>query len=150
MKVDFFDNVYIEPARSEIVFGVCDAQDGEKAYTDIENEDTWIAKVKNSDQLNTVFTPIDNCLIIFKDGTKDKESTCDGMLTFQNSLFLIELKNQRANWITKAKAQLINTIRLLSEHHDIFEFRYKKAYACNKKHPYFCAALFVIVILLIA
>jgi hypothetical protein len=84
------------------------------------------------------FTPIDNCLNIFNGGSSDKESTCDGMLQFEQSLFLIELKKQSVGgWITDAKRQLENTIRLLHENHDLSAFTNKKAYACNKKHPNF-------------
>ena len=52
----------------------------------------WIAKVINNNDLAISFTPIDNCIIVLKEGTLDKESTCDGMLTFSNSLYLVELK----------------------------------------------------------
>lgn len=60
------------------------------------------------------------------------------MLTFSESLYLVELKKQATGgWITGAKGQLENTIRLISENHDLSSFRYKKAFACNKKHPNF-------------
>src|SRR5690606_4132454 len=73
----------------------------------------------------------------FKEETKEKESSCDGMLTFKDSLFLVELKVQGKDWITKAKSQLENTIKLILENHDLSNYRYKKAFACNRKHPSF-------------
>ena len=60
------------------------------------------------------------------------------MLTFAESLYLVELKKQgTGGWISDAKGQLENTIRLISENHDLSSFRYKKAFACNRKHPSF-------------
>lgn len=98
----------------------------------------WIAKVSNDNDLTIAFTAIDNCLIVLKEGTKDKESTCDGMLTFSNSLYLVELKKQGAGgWLSDAKSQLEKTIKLLRSKHNLEEYKYKKAYACNKKHPNF-------------
>lgn len=85
-----------------------------------------------------MFTPIDNCIIVYKGGTKDKESTYDGMLTFTDSLYLVELKDKgHAGWKTEAINQLENTIRLMNEFHKLDTIRYKKAYACNKKYPNF-------------
>lgn len=73
-----------------------------------------------------------------KDDTKDQESTCDGMLTFGDHLYLVELKNRRLGGrLAQARRQLENTIRLLWENHDLSKIRYKKAYACSKKHPNF-------------
>lgn len=98
----------------------------------------WIAKVSNDNDLAISFTAIDNCIIVLKEGTKDKESTCDGMLTFSNSIYLVELKKQgTGGWLSDAKSQLENTIKLLRSKHNLEEYKYKKAYACNKKHPNF-------------
>lgn len=137
MKIGFFNNDCNEPERTVNEFGICDDQNNTKAYTDITNVDKWVAIVKNGSLKRTTFTAIDNCLEFYIDDTTNKESSCDGMLSFNDSLFLVELKNQRANWISEAIKQLENTIRLLYENDNIDRFRYKKAYACNKKHPYF-------------
>ena len=138
MKVNFIETDCKEPARTDVTFGICDNQNGSKAYTSITDPEKWIAKVTNNSELEITFTAIDNCIIIFKEGTKDKESTCDGMLTFPKSLYLVELKKQgTGGWLSDAKYQLENTIRLLYANHDLSGFRYKKAYACNKKHPNF-------------
>ena len=60
------------------------------------------------------------------------------MLTFKNSLYLVELKKKRTGgWISEAIEQLKNTIKLIIENHNIDEFQFKKAYACNRKHPNF-------------
>ena len=138
MSVNFLLNPCSEKARNDKEFGICDDQDGGKAYTTDTNSDDWVANVSNENQADLTFTPIDNCIIVFKEGTRLKESTCDGMITFKDSLYLVELKDQgTSGWIPKAKDQLENTIRLLGQSHDLDEFRFKKAYACNKRHPRF-------------
>ncbi len=82
MSMIFFETDCEEATRNERQFGICDDQNGTKAYTDIVDRNKWIAKVINENGINVSFTAIDNCIIIFKEGTKDKESSCDGMLTF--------------------------------------------------------------------
>ena len=60
------------------------------------------------------------------------------MLTFQDSLYLIELKKQGiGGWLPKAIRQLRNTIKILSANHNLKNIKYKKCFACNKKHPKF-------------
>ncbi|MCB0515289.1 MAG: hypothetical protein R2798_12305 [Chitinophagales bacterium] len=137
MSADFFQTDCKEPSRNDKQFGICDDQDGAKAYTDITDNTKWIAKVTNEKEIAVSFTAIDNCIIVHKEKTTNKESSCDGMLTFNDSLFLVELKVQRKDWIPDAKQQLENTIKLIVENHNFSNFRYKKAYACNKKHPSF-------------
>jgi len=95
MTISFFKTDCQEAPRREALIGICDDENGKRAYTDIVDTDKWIARIKNNNNLLVTFTAIDNCLILLKDGTKDLESTCDGMLTFKNGLYLVELKNQR-------------------------------------------------------
>lgn len=138
MSVNFFENACQELPRLDLSFGLCDNQDGSKAYSSTSEEDNWIAAVKNDGSKEVTFTPIDQCIIILRKGTKEREKSCDGMLTFENSLFLMELKDRvTGGWISEAKKQLENTIRQLQKHHDINEIKYKKAFACNKRHPNF-------------
>lgn len=138
MSVNFFGTECTEPPRLDLIFGICDNQDGTKAFSSINNDDHWIATVKNVSAHEVTFTAIDNCIKILKAGTKDKEKSCDGMLTFKDSLYLMELKEKgTGGWISIAKEQLENTIKLISENHDLENYKYKKAYACNKKHPSF-------------
>ena len=138
MSVNFFETDCKEESRNEKQFGICDDQNGTKAYTDTTDSTKWIAKVTNVKEIDVSFTAIDNCIIVLKEGTKDKESSCDGMLTFAQNLDLVELKKQgTGGWISDAKGQLENTIKLISENHDLSNFRYKKAFVCNRKHPSF-------------
>lgn len=137
MSVNFFETNCKESSRNEKQFGICDDQNGTKAYTDTSDDTKWIAKVTNDNEIDISFTAIDNCIIVYKAGTKEKESSCDGMLTFSESLYLVELKVQGKDWIPKAKRQLENTIKLITENHKLSNFKFKKAYACNRKHPNF-------------
>jgi hypothetical protein len=138
MSANFFETPCKEPSRTDPLFGICDDQNGRKAYTDNATKNKWIATVKNEQFTEVSFTPIDHCILILKEGTNDQESTCDGMLTFQNSLYLVELKEkEKHSWKSEAISQLKNTIKLLYASHDLTPFKYKKAYACNKKHPSF-------------
>jgi hypothetical protein len=138
MNINFFKSKCQEPSKTDKLFGICDDQNGTVAYTDNQDKKKWIATVINDFKLAVTFIAIDNCSVIHKPKTNDKESTCDGMLIFSNGLYLVELKDQGVGgWISTAKSQLENTIRLLNENHDIVGVRYKKAFACNKKHPSF-------------
>lgn len=123
-----------EPARTDIEFGIRDgARLGDKAYTLLDQPNTWVATVKNQQQKEVTFTPIDNCVIFLQPNGFDKESTCDGMLTFENSVYLVELKAVTKNYINRAKDQLSSTIHLLQKENCFEAFKKRKAYACNKK-----------------
>jgi hypothetical protein len=140
MSINFFESSCKEPARIDSLFGICDDQIGTKAYTDITNVNKWIANVKNNKSVSITFTAIDNCIEVLREGTNDKESSCDGMLVFEDSIYLVELKEQgTGGWIKDAREQLENTIKHIEANNkqNLNMFRYKKAYACNKKHPKF-------------
>lgn len=137
MKVDFFASRCEEATQTNKKFGICDDDDGSKAYTSTTNDTDWVATVINENEHEVKFSAIDNCISIVKDGSGEKESTCDGMLVFSDSLYLIELKKQTKDWMPKAKEQLKNTIELLQKHTDLSRFKHKKAFGCNKKHPQF-------------
>lgn len=126
MSVNFFETNCKEPSRNKKQFGICDDQNGTKAYTDTSDDTKWIAKVTNDNEIDISFTAIDNCIIVYKAGTKEKESSCDGMLTFSESLYLVELKVQGKDWIPKAKRQLENTIKLITENHKLQILNSKK------------------------
>jgi hypothetical protein len=139
MAVDFFDNNCREAPRTNIRFGLCDKQGNEEpAYSDSENEQDWLAEVRNESGKTIVFIPLDNCIIIHKPGTNNKESLCDGALLFDQDLVLVELKNIRTGgWIPDAIGQLKNTIQLIRDAHDLRLFRHKKAHVCNRKKQIF-------------
>jgi hypothetical protein len=135
MSLNFLKNTCTEQERFDLSFGLCDNQDGNKAYSDSENPEKWIATVKNDHSLGLTFTPIDKCLI--KDSEYPDKGRCDGILTSNQHLYFIELKNQAKSWISEAIRQLDATIELFKATHDIHQFKHKKAFACNKQHRHF-------------
>jgi len=136
----FFGTKCSESPRSDRKFGLCDPAGEARAYTDVANPGDWTATVENLQSKDVRFTAIDNCLPLFQEGTKDKESTCDGMLTAGNKLFLVELKARKSgNWQATGMKQLVNTIGLLKKHDpdELAKYAVKKAYVCNKLKPRF-------------
>jgi hypothetical protein len=136
MPVNFFEEACRAGPIAAAEFGICDNQDGGKAFIAYDNRHAWIARVDNRGKLELMFTAIDNCVEMFRgDGKMDKR--CDGMLTSGDHIVFIELKSQGKQWVSAAVAQLKSTIRHFIENHDISVFKYKRAYACNNRHPRF-------------
>jgi len=108
------------------------------AFIDILDEDTWIATVVNKDAKKVLFTAIDKC-IDFPLINGNMTSRCDSMMTCDNCLYVIELKNKRADWQSSGIDQLEATIKdLMSELGQTYvNYRHKKAYVANRRHPNF-------------
>jgi len=130
--MDFYNSACQEPLINEKLFGICDDENGEKAYVDTNDSSKWIASVKNNNEKKLIFTAVDKCII--KDNEQEGRGRCDGMLTSPSHLYFIELKNETRGWISDAIEQLESTIKFFIENHDISIYRHKKAFACNKKH----------------
>ena len=138
MSIDFFNTSCAEAPQATKEFGLCDDQNSRKAYSNVDDSSKWIAIVKNENKIRVQFTPIDNCMNIKKNGLNELESTCDGMLTFENSIYLVELKNSRTRgWRSKSIKQLENTISLIKKNHSIDHLENRKAFASNKKRQVF-------------
>lgn len=139
--MDFFDVKCQSGPFKQEYFGVCDDQLGQIAYVDtiVENAEKWIARVENARQVPVTFTAIDKCVI--QDFDELGRGRCDAMLTTQNSLTLLELKerNPKSDWRQHACDQLESTILFLMENHprQLEQFTRKKAQACNRKRPGF-------------
>lgn len=133
--MNFFCPTCQESPISVESFGICDNQNGTKAYTNTGNKETWIAEVANHSKKTLTFTAIDKCVI--KDNEEPERGRCDGMLTSAEHLYFIELKDQGKGWIADAIRQLESTIQFFIANHDVRGYRYKKAFACNKRHPHF-------------
>ncbi|GHT83585.1 hypothetical protein FACS1894137_05080 [Spirochaetia bacterium] len=135
MSFNFFDPVNQEPATTDTEFGLCDDQNGTKAYSDRNCREKWIATVKNENRIPLIFTAIDNGVI--SGAEAEGRERCEGMLSSKDHLYFMELKHQKADWIQKAKAQLESTINIFIENHGKPQYKHKKAFACNKKHSKF-------------
>ena len=131
MIFDSFKEDCRYPSIDNDIFGLCDDENNTKAYPDTAHRKNWIAAVSNPGRLNIVFTAIDKCVI--NDHEAQGLSRCDGMLTTDNHLYLVELKNKKPSWREEAIEQLSSTIVLLKTNHDIARFKKRKTYACNKR-----------------
>lgn len=132
MKLDFFDKSCQEAPLNDRNFGLCDDQDGLKAYIDKIDKRKWIAEIKNDKNLLLVFSAVDKCVL--QDNQFKNYGRCDAMIFSNDHLYFIELKNERKQWISDALNQLEDTIRLFQKYHDVDNFRHKKVFACNKQH----------------
>jgi hypothetical protein len=135
MSLDFFQDKCQEPALNNVEFGLCDDQNGKKAYTDTVDRAKWIAIVKNDTQRNIVFTAVDKCVLF--DHEYKGRGRCDGMLTTDTHLYLVELKNQDPPWRSHAIDQLDSTIKFLLDNHDLSQYKKRKVFASNKKRDAF-------------
>lgn len=121
-----------ESPRNEEIFGI---RDGEIAYSTVENPDSWTAVVKNESGLPVTLTAIDGCVILGEE--LEGIRRCDCMLTTRDHLYLVELKEEKKGWKTGAIAQLLSTIKLYHDTHGRGDFKYRKAFACNRHFPRF-------------
>ncbi len=135
MSLNFFRADCQNPPISHVSFGLCDNEDGTRAYTNTTNPDTWIAEVKNENNMDITFTAVDKCVL--HDHQYPGRGRCDGMLTTENHLYLVELKNQLPPWQSHAIDQLDSTIDFLMNNHDISSYKKRKVFACNKKRDKF-------------
>jgi len=129
--MDFFDTDCQESVINESLFGLCDDESGLKAYTNTDDQTKWIATVKNDNNKDLIFTAIDKCVI--KDEEEPERGRCDGMLTFDDHIYFVELKDERKNWLTGAMNQLDSTVQFFIEYHDISIYKHKKVFVCNKR-----------------
>lgn len=133
--MDFFKPECQSGPFDQAEFGLCDDQNTTCAYVDTATPEKWVATVRNPSRKAITFTAIDKCVI--RDADEPERGRCDAMLTTDDLLYLVELKDQKTNWIPHAIEQLESTVRFLREHHDLTRFRHKKAFACNKRHKAF-------------
>lgn len=135
--MNFFNSQCQSGPYNQVQFGLCDDQNSTRAYVDTTSRAKWIATVDNPSQQAVTFTAIDKCVL--QDGDELNRGRCDGMLTSDELLYLVELKEQQSSWQTHAVSQLLSTIEFLHQYHpaELSRFRYKKAFACNRRHPAF-------------
>ncbi|MFH1005262.1 MAG: hypothetical protein V1781_07195 [Bacteroidota bacterium] len=139
MSVNFFQN-NCQNNTTDTSFGLCDDENGTPAFIDSENKNQWIGVVENNKAIEIIFTAIDNCIPILRDDG-NMDNRCDGMLTYTDNIVFVELKNQRKNWITDAVNQIETTIKHFIANHDLSNYRHKRAFVANKKHPQFNFAI---------
>lgn len=137
MPIDFF-NPQCQSHTNDVTFGICDDDNELPAYIDADNLNSWIASVINIDAKEIIFTAIDKC-IEFPLIEGKMQSRCDVMMTCDNCLYLVELKNKRSDWqssgIEQLEATIINLINSIQPGYTNYKIR--KAYVANRRHPSF-------------
>lgn len=141
MPIDYFSKNTDYSSNEE--FGLCDdstsGKEQEPAYIDneLENKDNWIGKVKNPQEINVQFNPIDNCVDIFDiDNPKNMSRRCDCLLSYNMNLLFVELKERgKGKWTKDAKKQLIATYNRFKEENDITMYERIEAQVCNRLRP---------------
>lgn len=135
MPIDYFANC--KTNSSKIEFGLCDnpSPSLNSAYIDENTPTKWIGIVNNSAEKNIQFNAIDNCIDIRKENGK-MDSRCDGILSYENNLIFIELKEREGGqWFKKGREQLTATINRFKQEHNITNFTSIKANVCNSLRP---------------
>lgn len=141
MAVDFFNTACADNCNSNN-FGICDdtPPPAKPAYIsrDIADKSTWIVDVQNPNSINVDFIAIDCCIDLRKADGVSLESRCDCMITHNDTIAFIELKDRISRgWLAKAKSQVENTISLFEANHDSSIYTHKKVLIANKQRPFF-------------
>ncbi|MDB9454910.1 hypothetical protein [Dolichospermum circinale] len=140
MSINFLKST-CQSQTNQYKFGLCDDpnKDKDPAYIDTVDCSKWIAIVENNQEIEVIFTAIDNCIEILRsDGKMDNR--CDGMLTYNNNIIFVELKERKYTnsvWIDEGENQLRKIISVFINNHDLQIFKSKKAYIANSKKPQF-------------
>lgn len=136
MKINFLAQKHACQYTSKKCFGIIDPI---PARIDEDNPNQWIARVNNPRQYKVKFVPVDKAMDI-KDEHGQEKSSCEGILfyphPYHSTIIFLELKEVRRG-TSGGKGQLISTIELFAENHDLSSYRRKQAYIANRKHPHF-------------
>ena len=123
------------------LFGLCDdpPPSMNPAYIDEKDGGKWIAVVINEDKYAVTFTAIDNCIEIKREDGKPAKR-CDGVLTYDDHVIFVELKERGAlgnEWVKEAEKQLRTSIGYFENSAEAENYMRKKAYVANSEHPKF-------------
>jgi len=116
------------------LFGICDDKPHQRAYIDNSDGQKWTAVISNKFNRKIVFTALDNS-IEFNKANGKSESRCEGILTYEETIIFIEIKERTGDaktWARKADTQLRNSISIVLAKVDLDIFTNKKAYICNR------------------
>jgi hypothetical protein len=138
MSVNFF-KANCQKTTNEKKFGLYDAENNTPAKIKLTNEPSWNATVINPDAKKILFTAIDHCIDIFRENG-DMDDRCDTMMSYENNLLFVELKNKRDSWQAEGLSQIEATIKRLKEENEAYyySFQKRKAIVANRKHQFPC------------
>ena len=139
MGINFFE-ANCQTIIKAVEFGLCDdppPPSNVPAYIDTVNPSKWIAVVKNKNQISVTFTAIDGCIMIKRPNGEDSKR-CDAMLTYENKIIFVELKeSNREESFDGCIGQLIETISFFSQNYPLNQYQRKTAHIANKLKPNF-------------
>jgi hypothetical protein len=149
--IDFFTGLCAngdasDDVTSSVAFGLCDDPPvagvkgtvAKRAYIDDATPAKWIAIVDNSSAYTVTFKGVDACIDIRRpDG--NLASRCDGILTYEQTIIFVELKERDTDkkWAMKGDGQLRATIDVFSANHSLAAYQTKRAYVANSLRPLF-------------
>lgn len=136
MRVDFF-KADCQKSLNEKRFGLIDLEDGTPAKIELTDNGSWNATVVNNDAKQILFTAIDNCIELLR-ANGEMDQRCDAMLSYEDNLFFVELKNKRESWQADGLAQIESTINCFKEENEeyYFSFKKRKAIVANAKNQF--------------
>lgn len=135
-KIDFFDTCCQYETTTNSIFGIHDElHNNTPAFLVFDTEKSYMLKILNPNIKSICFYPIDNCVIIYKENSKDKESTCDGMLVFDEHLVFVELAESHHKSVEDCIEQISSTIFLFKRLHSDLIFNKKLAVVSNLARP---------------
>lgn len=115
-------------------FGICDDEPHQRAYLDMVDGQKWMAVVENVQRYEVTFTALDHC-IEFNQADGKKESRCEGILTYNETIIFVEIKERSGvakTWAKDADKQLRNSISIIESKLNLGAFPQKKAAIANR------------------
>ncbi|WP_294296257.1 hypothetical protein [uncultured Chryseobacterium sp.] len=136
--INFFEEKFIQVPKNKKNFGLYDNEDGTPVYIIENNKEIWQAEVindrgNNGEGYDIMFIAIDKCVI--QDHEFKGRGRCEGMLTTDKHLYLVELKDKKSLNSGEMLGQLVSTINFLKEFHpeQLKLFVHKKVFGCNNR-----------------
>ena len=135
-EINFFNTNCGFETTKVTEFGIHDELHNDiPAYLVFDAEKSSMLRVLNSTEKLINFYPIDNCVKIHKENSKDKESICDGMLIYDNNITFVELAESHHKSVEDCIGQIKSTILLFKKHHPNSVFTKKHAIVSNLARP---------------
>jgi len=135
MSLNFYDE-QCRTVTNEVKFGICDGENDQKAFVVLDNQAEWICTVVNNRAAEVAFSAIDYCVVILREDG-NQERSCDAMLTYEDNIVFIELKEKGKSWMADGIKQIQKTLPYFTANHDLSVYRHKRAFVTNRRHPDF-------------
>ncbi len=132
MKIDFFGQSCNENLNDHR-FGIIDPRPAETSRVD---EGRWLITVENPQRKEIEFVAIDKCFQL-RDAAGNEVSLCECLLRYQNNIDFVELKDRDKHWFEGGISQIISTVGIFVNYHDLKQFKRIRAFVGNKRRGQF-------------